>query len=434
MKYLYECTNLDLEYLIDNNYGDNHQKKEIFYHYLTSLIRHKTFYGLDNKYGYVHIPTYELEKVFCNSWISRKVKGKLQKGKTEHLLTVVRNDLKRWGVIDVKQKYDKKRKIITKVLYKLNGRYLHNYKKLDLHKFDPKYVLKVIIKGRFDHSELHGIHREVYENQLKVKIDKEKASNWVNWAYSNNHELPPKFKNGKKFQRTMDLKRRNRYIYLIENFDDHWMFISPNCKRTYTNLNGFPSVLRTFTYFDENVNSSTGIDIKNSQPLMLSILMNENREELCELFGETFSEELREFKSLTESGGLYDYLKELYSEKGIDYNNDIFKVQFFSEVFYSKEKKKSKLRTEFNNRFPGIGSYISELKKECHRDLPILLQKKESELMERMWRRLLDEEIPFYPVHDCIQVSNDKCTIDRVQNIILEVFNEIGVNPSIHIN
>ena len=92
------------------------------------------------------------------------------------------------------------------------------------------------------------------------------------------------------------------------------------------------------------------------------------------------------------------------------------------------------MRNTFDEVFPNVGSFISELKWCDYKDLPILLQRLESLIMERVWRRLLDENIPFYPVHDCLQVSNDAIIIKKVESLILEEFEFIGVKPKIHLS
>ena len=450
MHNIYKCTNLNLTSKLNNIYRKSYLKREIYYHYLISLIRHLTFMGQANEDGYVTINSEKLRSLFKSITVYQTF-GETTRRRDTQTLTLIREDLIRWGVINYYPQYDKKDdQYRTKALYKLMDEYLYDFTPINWNDYDQEYVLRVICNNYFDTSTLEGIYKEVYEIHKDVKLDRNSAIKWIEQAYKDNLELKPKYKDGQIQRRFMDLKRKSKYLYVLDNFNCHYMFTSPNCGRTYTNLNGFPSVLRPFTYFEEENTSSVGVDIRCSQPLMLSILLKYKYEEgseilnetVCELFGETYSEifsekigeDVSEFIRLTESGGLYDYLKEVFDRNSIKYDEDIFKPQFFCNIFYSTEKRSNKMRDIFDEVFPGVGSLISEMKENCYKELPILLQKLESILMEKVWRKLLDENISFYPIHDCLQVSNDDETIQRVDSLILEEFEEIGMSPSIHIN
>ena len=423
MHNIYKCSNLDLAEKLSNTYRKSYLKRELYYHYLISLIRHLTFMGQTDDHGYVTINSEKLRSIFKSITTFQTIAGITRKRNT-HTLTLIRDDLKRWGIINYYPKFNKNDdQYRAKALYKLMDEYLYDFTPVDWNDFDQNYILRIVCNNYFDTSTLKGIYKEVYEAQKDVKLDRESAIKWIEQAYEDNLELKPKYKDGQIQRRFMDHKRKSKYLYVLDNFNCHYMFTSPNCGRTYTNLNGFPSVLRPFTYFEEENTSSVGIDLSCSQPLMLSILLKYKygegneilNETVSELFGETFgevfsehlSEDISEFIHLTESGKLYDYLKKVFDKNSVNYNNDIFKPQFFCNIFYSTEKRSNKMRKTFDEEFPNVGSFISEMKENCYKDLPILLQKLESMLMERLWRKLLEENIPFYPVHDCIQISND---------------------------
>lgn len=185
-----------------------------------------------------------------------------------------------------------------------------------------------------------------------------------------------------------------------------------------------------------------GLDVKSAQPLILGILLIEKYEKESELssedFSETFPEDVLHYISLCEKGKLYPFLIALFLSKNIEFDEEVFKVQLFSRIFYNKERDNYtfKMRAAFQEVFPTVSQFITEVKEEeqDHSRLPIRLQLKESQIMYKVWVRLLKMNIPFFPVHDCVYVPDEKSTMDVVRSTMIEEFKSFGVTPTIHID
>ena len=451
MQRIYRCLNLDLKQKFSDKYTKCHQKKEIFYLYVLTRIRDKLLQKDIDKYGYVSLNSNEMRDIIPNFHINLLSTPKSEK-EPKHGIEIIREDLKEWGVIDYFPYSPHGERVYKAAKYKLLDDYKYNYEEIDPNDYHQEYVTRLILKGRFTPNNIKGIHKELYELQKTFKLDVDAAKSWVKNKYTRGEFLKPKFKNGKKRKRKMDQKRMDKYLYLIDNFDNHYFKVSKRCGRSFSNLVGFPKVLRQFIYIENELGDPTyfkGLDVKSAQPLILGILLKEKYEKESELLSEENSEyfsekiseiipeDVRQYISLNEEGIFYDYLMELFTSKNIEFDEEVVKTQLFSRIFYNKERDnyKFKMRRSFDEVFPNVSKYITEVKseKDDHSLLPISLQLKESEIMRGIWKRLRKLGIPFFPVHDCVYVPDDRSILAVVRKIMIEEFELYGVTPTIHL-
>ena len=148
------------------------------------------------------------------------------------------------------------------------------------------------------------------------------------------------------------------------------------------------------------------------------------------------------FKSLCESGTLYEVIGELFKGKyfinGVDQygTRDMVKLQIMRLFFGGKKKTKiwqAKELSAFMEKFPEIGNLLLLLKSDGYKKCPCLLQRLESHLMLKevateIYRRKIPT--PVFTVHDSIVVLPEFA--DEVQQIMSDtIFIKTGMRPKI---
>src|SRR5690606_38121125 len=128
--------------------------------------------------------------------------------------------------------------------------------------------------------------------------------------------------------------------------DGDWFCHRPTeGSRVHTNLTNLNRNFRPFLKYEDK--ELVELDIRNSQPLIASILIKN-------WFVQRHLDipaDVKEYKKNCENGTFYDYFMELNGVSEEDRGE--FKVQFFAEIFFSKvSKRMTKLKKQFIEKYP----------------------------------------------------------------------------------
>lgn len=211
----------------------------------------------------------------------------------------------------------------------------------------------------------------------------------------------------------------NRYNYscmAVHMVDDGDLFFKRNSTngRIDTNLTNLRSELRQFIDIDNLVQ----IDIKNSQPLLLSTLLDPL---LCR--ENKFLEEMESFIDKCFGGNLYDHVFQLFYKKTTKVltRKEIKNIMF--AILYSKPGSYRKEKAIFGEIFPNILEWIEKRKGKNHQKFAINLQKIESSMcIDTILPRLHSKGIMCFTVHDSWIIDNTQ--LEETISIINECFIE----------
>lgn len=244
--------------------------------------------------------------------------------------------------------------------------------------------------------------------------------------------------------------------------------------RVHTTLTNFPSKLRTYLKYDDEILCS--LDIKNSQPYFLLIFLNKtNLKEsriikiLNKIYGNNsimstkisvtmmnkgFNEELKRFSNIVLNGKFYEELTDICKiEPNKDgkyklkvYNKSSDKVRFVElnnnrdyakrlalKILFSSNSRITKDYHEFRNQFPLISQIIETLKPlGCYEKFAKLLQHIEADcVIDYLTLKLSKKhpEMPLFTIHDSI-VTTEKW-FDLLQfevDILMDEYSD-GLKP-----
>jgi hypothetical protein len=127
-------------------------------------------------------------------------------------------------------------------------------------------------------------------------------------------------------------------------------------------------------------------------------------------------------------------MRNLLIQRGSKTLPDTFKVDFFTKIFFSTEKKGWKWRAIFHQHFPTVSAYISFLKKEDHALAAISLQKQEAcILIEDALTTLYDRNIRgVFVLHDALYCLEEH--ISLVEQALLEAYKRVGVQAQLKVS
>jgi hypothetical protein len=272
-------------------------------------------------------------------------------------------------------------------VYSLNESILHGkiFRYLNL----DKTLLKKY-KNKISQVEEGGIENILIDNDIKSKLIDDLF--YIQIQFDRSIFYLDTLKNDDN-----DIYHRNRYSVECIN-DKHIFYHFDSYGRLHTNFTILKSFLRKNCLTIDGC-ETTEIDIKNSQPLFLSKLINDSRSKWVN------SEELNLFKYLTMNGKYYQYLMTELNINRPDAKELTYKVLF------GRNGKNSKSDKMFSRLFPTIHSFIKLYKIEMgdYRVLAYDLQKAESNLI---FNKIIRQVITLYPqiklvtVHDSIIVPN----------------------------
>ncbi len=192
----------------------------------------------------------------------------------------------------------------------------------------------------------------------------------------------------------IDIYNRNRYSVECIN-DKHIFYHFDNYGRMHTNFTILKSFIRKNCLLI-NGEETHEIDIKNSQPLFLTKLIQDSGTKWVN------NEEFQLFKELTITGKYYNYIMDSY---GISDRGQVKELTY--KVLFGRNGVNSKADKIFSSLFPTIHNFIKLYKKE-NEDYKVLayeLQKAESNLIfNKIIRQIMNlhPEIKLVTVHDSI--------------------------------
>ncbi len=192
----------------------------------------------------------------------------------------------------------------------------------------------------------------------------------------------------------IDIYNRNKYSVECIN-DKHIFYHFDNYGRMHTNFTILKSFIRKNCLLIDGEETHE-IDIKNSQPLFLTKLIQDSGTKWIN------AEEFQLFKELTITGKYYNYIMDSY---GISDRGQVKELTY--KVLFGRNGVNSKADKIFNSLFPTIHNFIKLYKKE-NEDYKVLayeLQKAESNLIfNKIIRQIMNlhPEIKLVTVHDSI--------------------------------
>jgi hypothetical protein len=205
--------------------------------------------------------------------------------------------------------------------------------------------------------------------------------------------------------------------------------------RLFTNLTSMSSGIRNFLYhkgFKDAI--LVNIDIKNSQPFLLCLLLAAYYKKL----GKELPKDVIKYMELTSKGKLYEAIMKAM---GYDYEDKAlrkwFKKVFFEKVFYCKNNTTSRSAEgkTFKKIFPSVARFIRKMKagegKDSYKRLAHEMQQVESTIIIKIIvRQLQKERVWCSTIHDSIVVLPQD--VKKVRKLILEKFAALyNLTPSL---
>lgn len=254
----------------------------------------------------------------------------------------------------------------------------------------------------------------LHNNLMSVRIDMIGALKHTHQLFKVSDEYEDKF---------------NQYCISIHEFAQGNYFFTRDIigNRVHNNFVNFPKSLRPFIYL-ETGEQLVNLDISNSQPLMLCVLLKEYYKEKTTPIDVTkYIDDCQQgifYESFAKSSGI-----SLESRKK-------FKEKLFADVFFGKNEVcvRSKAYKSLLEHYPNIASFINEYKRKDYKSLAIALQRVESEI-------IIDDVIgnlasTYHPddffaltIHDSITTVSGNA--DEVMSLMQDAFNKRGIKASI---
>lgn len=209
------------------------------------------------------------------------------------------------------------------------------------------------------------------------------------------------------------------------------------------------------TYKDSQLVS---IDLKNSQPFLLLLLMNTeflksdmfyelsyrmniSQKYLCSIILPLSSKiqcrkEFQRFKCHVSEGSLYElFINEMQLHGEFDQVKKDAKMGVMIALYSNKGTHSSGAKKVFQKKFPLIYKFINAIKDVRYKNVAILLQRIESYLiLDVVCKRIARERpsMPIYTIHDSIvtTVGNEEFVKAVMQD---ELLREVGVQPNVSI-
>lgn len=235
------------------------------------------------------------------------------------------------------------------------------------------------------------------EDAYETKIDLDEYIHWMN----NNIgiEIKPIIVNGVIKKRFLTPERiyLHTNLALKLNFENIWFKLS-NEGRLYSTVTNLP--FTSLPFFKMYRRELKDIDIKNSQPLLMSLLVNDNK-----------------YKKDVEAGIFYD---KVAKQLGIDRND--FKVLSYRYIFFGKKPINSgKVYDAMEIVYPALMSQINKLKENI--SLAHKLQEMEADIFVNKLGKL---PIKMLLRHDQVMVHNEDIAL--VKKFLLNEYKKLGLN------
>jgi len=409
-----------------------------------------------NKYLKNNLPNFKFQLVYFYYVVHHLITMQIQYKKDEYfylnmkyLKCITSSNLGRYIKILKDGEFiisDKSYKVGVKSLkYKLNPKFIASVSKIELQtnsKLSNKLV-KNLYQKKAHYNRLEPYLKLMKDELMKMELDYEKANKWIEMNANDAQKL--------NYLTSVNHIEDKRFRYFKRNKTN---------RRLDTNLTNFKRDLRQFIIGDY-----VSIDLKNSQPFLLGILLDtiiNKRDTLCcylknDILIKTFGIKrikaiskfhqnqekvkmvnLRLFYNSVLNGNLYDDFMKRYSEDITrkEVKDIMFKVLFSRNEYYKGYRKiipYQKDKKIFTSVYPYVYEVVKALKVKDHKTLPIYLQRFESYLfIDCITKELVTNGIIPLTIHDSVIVKtkDQTKTIEIMNNVFI---NQIGVIPSFNI-
>lgn len=243
--------------------------------------------------------------------------------------------------------------------------------------------------------------------------------------------------------------------YYIDSIAYANVFFTESAKtgRVYHTIANCNRTIRPYLYYQGEM--LVQVDIANSQPVIFCALLRDyvemkgytlkynNKANNYHLYYLQYNipyvvpfllpKDVQLYFELTQQGKFYEFLMEQFGIPAT--GRDKFKKDFFEHIFYSKVK--SQLRCSYAKKFKALFPVVHEAilwyKKDSHQNLPIELQKQESQIIiHQVCERIMLE----YPEKVIISVHDSIACLERDQEYVYEVMKEeltkgLGFTPKV---
>lgn len=307
-------------------------------------------------------------------------------------------------------------------------------KKSNGYKIKDKWTFKWKLQDMKDHElakKLTGKYDAIKDNVMKYGYGYQIVNHWFQILEIDCKKAKKYISN--RYRRDQDKDRYNSAFCSINLFEKEMKFIvvDDTSNRLHCNLTNIDAKLRKFlTVQDQKL---AQVDIRNSQPLFLGMLMRSN----------TMVEpaELDRYLDLVCSGQFYEYMAKKLPGKHLNLKDQQirkkFKKSIFSGVLFDVNRVKlSKYELLFREEFPTIFQVIRNIKAVEYNTLAIMLQKMESKFIFDAVAKI-DQEIgkgkaPLLTIHDSIVSTTEN--IYMVEQIMEQLyFREYELKPQLEI-
>ena len=304
--------------------------------------------------------------------------------------------------------------------YRFNENYISLLKEVSISNLPIK---KRIIKNKNKRTEESKKSLKKYKEHFlnNFKIDYNKAlAHLNNWYDLSIDKLNDKNSNSLGVVKTT--KFMEEYVKIVNKYNSIFISLSAindgelyfkknkTNGRVDSNLTSLKSEYKQFILTDKQLYS---IDIVNSQPYILSLLLDDVQDK----------EEVQKYKDWTSMGQFYEnFSRSVYSRTGKEITRSEIKKMMFC-IFYSKNTSFCKQKGVFTDIFPSIMKYIESKKKTKHNQFAIDMQKAESDMcIDIIAKELDDKGITYFTIHDSFIV--DKKDIYETKQSIFNNFNK----------
>jgi hypothetical protein len=199
--------------------------------------------------------------------------------------------------------------------------------------------------------------------------------------------------------------------------------------RFHHNLASLNKWLRPACYI-ETGETLVNLDITNSQPVILSILLRQH-------FGAPAPADVQEYIHLCETGKFYEHLA---AKLGVDISTEDlrskFKQMLFRTIFYGRNQAAENYQEWhlFTRFFPAVATFITNYKRKDYTALSVNLQRLEAEIMidgviNTIALQYNPEDFFALTIHDSIVTTEDKK--DYVKALIAQEFRKRGIRANI---
>lgn len=268
------------------------------------------------------------------------------------------------------------------------------------------------------------------------------------------------------------IKRKNpltQYHAALYNINsiaigDYKVSIDSNVHRLHSVITNLQKDYRRFLSY--NGQKLVNIDISNSQPYLLCLLLNPSfwnkdsdillnigmlsqniqgmiqEEHLSEIYKYVLSlstchdTALENYIQTASQGKVYEYMQEIINKReNVNLKRDDIKTMILTTLF-SKNRFMPIYKRYFKQNFPQIYELIRLVKKDNHETLACILQNIESEIiLHRCCFKIWDEnnhQIPIFTIHDsiCTTEGDEECVYNTMFQTLTE---NIGFPPHIKI-